>query len=115
MRENQHLINTTTGSPGPDRVIFNPDLNGACVYVGAITHTGASRGGFVPCVETLDTTATTTTTGRRPSKTTVSSSNSGTTTTTSTSTTEPNAAGRVVGGVGGTGAVVGVVAGWLLL
>ncbi|KAK3291986.1 Ribonuclease/ribotoxin [Chaetomium fimeti] len=39
-------------SPGADRVVFNPDYEGSCVYVGAMTHTGApTRNGFVECDE----------------------------------------------------------------
>ena len=39
-------------SPGADRVVFNPDLDGECAYVGAMTHTGAEeRNGFVMCEE----------------------------------------------------------------
>ena len=37
------------GSPGADRVVFNPNYNGECVFVGAITHTGAPGNGFVSC------------------------------------------------------------------
>ncbi|SPO04350.1 related to Guanyl-specific ribonuclease F1 [Cephalotrichum gorgonifer] len=37
------------GSPSTDRIVFNPSYNGACVYVGAITHTGASGNNFVSC------------------------------------------------------------------
>ena len=37
-------------NPGTDRVVFNPNLNGECVYVGAMTHSGAEqRNGFVEC------------------------------------------------------------------
>ncbi|KAK4124391.1 ribonuclease-domain-containing protein, partial [Parathielavia appendiculata] len=39
-------------APGPDRVLFNPSYQGSCVYVGAMTHTGASGNGFVSCLET---------------------------------------------------------------
>ncbi|PKS11278.1 hypothetical protein jhhlp_003040 [Lomentospora prolificans] len=38
------------GSPGADRIVFNPSYNGQCVYVGAITHTGASGNNFVSCI-----------------------------------------------------------------
>ena len=104
-RTNTHTHHTE--GPGPDRVIFNPNLNGACVYVGAITHTGASRGGFVPCSETLDSkTPATTSTGSGPSP---------TTTAAPTSTTELNGAGGLVGGAKGAGVVVGAVVGWWLL
>ncbi|KAL1843454.1 hypothetical protein VTJ49DRAFT_1564 [Mycothermus thermophilus] len=42
----------TGNSPGPDRVVFNPNLNGQCLYVGTITHTNApTTNGFVLCVE----------------------------------------------------------------
>ena len=41
-----------SGAPGPDRVVFNPSLNGECVYVGSMTHTGArTTNGFVSCEE----------------------------------------------------------------
>lgn len=31
-------------------MVFNPDLDGNCVYVGAMTHTGAEeQNGFVEC------------------------------------------------------------------
>jgi hypothetical protein len=96
-----------TEGPGPDRIIFNPNLNGACVYVGAITHTGASRNGFVPCSETLASKTTpTTSSGSGPSS---------TETTTPTSTSELNGAGGLVGGARGAGVVVGAVVGWWLL
>ncbi|EPQ32425.1 uncharacterized protein PFL1_00621 [Pseudozyma flocculosa PF-1] len=36
----------TGGSPGPDRVIYNPNTGRFC---GAITHTGASNNAFVGC------------------------------------------------------------------
>ena len=37
-------------NPGADRVVFNPNLNGNCIYVGAMTHTGAEeQNGFVEC------------------------------------------------------------------
>lgn len=40
------------GAPGPDRVVFDPDYRGSCVFVGAMTHTGAvQRNGFVSCNE----------------------------------------------------------------
>ncbi|KXX73227.1 Guanyl-specific ribonuclease F1 [Madurella mycetomatis] len=43
----------TGRAPGPDRIVFDPDHDGSCVYVGAMTHTGASsRNGFVSCDET---------------------------------------------------------------
>lgn len=39
-------------SPGADRIVFNPNLDGECAYVGAMTHTGAEmRNGFVMCDE----------------------------------------------------------------
>ncbi|EGS24104.1 guanyl-specific ribonuclease-like protein [Thermochaetoides thermophila DSM 1495] len=39
-------------APGPDRVVFNPNLNGECIYVGSMTHTGArTTNGFVSCEE----------------------------------------------------------------
>ncbi|KAF9876780.1 hypothetical protein CkaCkLH20_05626 [Colletotrichum karsti] len=48
--------NYTGRAPGPDRVVFDPDYRGRCVYVGAMTHTGApSRNGFVACNETSST------------------------------------------------------------
>ncbi|KAL2268260.1 hypothetical protein VTJ83DRAFT_3106 [Remersonia thermophila] len=62
-------------SPGPDRVVFNPKLNGECVYVGAITHTDApTNNGFVPCVESKrsapgGSSPSTTTTGAAPTRT----------------------------------------------
>ncbi|KAL2163568.1 hypothetical protein VTH06DRAFT_5626 [Thermothelomyces fergusii] len=40
------------GNPGPDRVVISPNYQGSCVYVGAMTHTGApTRNGFVKCQE----------------------------------------------------------------
>ena len=36
-------------NPGPDRVVFNPELNGECTWVGAITHRDAKGNGFVEC------------------------------------------------------------------
>ncbi|KAK0716802.1 Ribonuclease/ribotoxin, partial [Lasiosphaeria miniovina] len=42
------------GAPGADRVVFNPDLNNSCVYVGAMTHSGASGNGFLSCSEKRD-------------------------------------------------------------
>ncbi|WQF87588.1 Putative guanine-specific ribonuclease N1/T1/U2, ribonuclease/ribotoxin [Colletotrichum destructivum] len=45
--------NYTGRSPGPDRIVFDPDYRSGCVYVGAMTHTGASgRNGFVSCNQT---------------------------------------------------------------
>ncbi|KAK4226618.1 Ribonuclease/ribotoxin [Podospora fimiseda] len=42
----------TGGSPGADRVVFTPNYQGQCVYVGAMTHTGApTNNGFVSCSE----------------------------------------------------------------
>lgn len=41
-------------SPGADRVVFNPDLDGDCVFVGAMTHTGAEGNSFVECKEGSD-------------------------------------------------------------
>ncbi|KAK1994908.1 guanine-specific ribonuclease N1 and T1, partial [Colletotrichum falcatum] len=42
--------NYTGRSPGPDRVVIDPNWLGGCVYVGCMTHTGASdRNGFVVC------------------------------------------------------------------
>ncbi|CAI4220077.1 unnamed protein product [Parascedosporium putredinis] len=38
------------GSPGADRIVFRPNYNGQCVYVGSITHTGASGNNFVSCI-----------------------------------------------------------------
>ncbi|KAI8243243.1 Guanyl-specific ribonuclease F1 [Colletotrichum sp. SAR 10_99] len=44
--------NYTGRAPGPDRVVFDPDYRGSCVFVGAMTHTGAvQRNGFVSCNE----------------------------------------------------------------
>lgn len=46
-------LTAPSGAPGPDRIVFDPDHDGSCVYVGAMTHTGASsRNGFVSCDET---------------------------------------------------------------
>ena len=37
-------------NPGPDRVVFNPNLNGeGCAYVGAMTHRDAKGNSFVEC------------------------------------------------------------------
>ncbi|KAK2023187.1 ribonuclease [Colletotrichum zoysiae] len=37
-------------SPGPDRVILDPNYLGRCIYVGTMTHTGAvDRDGFIAC------------------------------------------------------------------
>ncbi|GKT41591.1 guanyl-specific ribonuclease F1 [Colletotrichum spaethianum] len=45
--------NYTGRSPGPDRVVLDPNYRGSCVYVGTMTHTGASgRNGFVSCNQT---------------------------------------------------------------
>ncbi|KAL0934945.1 guanyl-specific ribonuclease N1 [Colletotrichum truncatum] len=42
--------NYTGRAPGADRVVFNPSYQGSCVYVGAMTHTGAAeRNGFLAC------------------------------------------------------------------
>ncbi|KAL8382329.1 hypothetical protein RB595_006219 [Gaeumannomyces hyphopodioides] len=41
--------NFTGRSPGPDRVVFNPNIGGKCTYVGSMTHTGASGNGFLLC------------------------------------------------------------------
>ncbi|WYZ43994.1 hypothetical protein EsH8_VII_000430 [Colletotrichum jinshuiense] len=48
--------NYTGKAPGADRVVLNPSYRGSCVYVGAMTHTGAvQRNGFVECNETKST------------------------------------------------------------
>ncbi|SPN99073.1 related to Extracellular guanyl-specific ribonuclease Fl2 [Cephalotrichum gorgonifer] len=44
--------NYSGGSPGADRVVIDPAFQGSCVFVGGMTHTGAStRNGFVECSE----------------------------------------------------------------
>ncbi|KAK1598436.1 ribonuclease [Colletotrichum navitas] len=45
--------NYTGRSPGPDRVILDPNYRGSCVYVGTMTHSGATdRNGFIACNQT---------------------------------------------------------------
>ncbi|KAJ0165063.1 Guanyl-specific ribonuclease F1 [Colletotrichum tanaceti] len=45
--------NYTGRAPGPDRIVFDPNYRSSCVYVGTMTHTGASgRSGFVSCNQT---------------------------------------------------------------
>ncbi|KAK1985877.1 ribonuclease [Colletotrichum cereale] len=45
--------NYTGRSPGPDRIVMDPNYLNGCVYVGTMTHTGASdRNGFVSCNQT---------------------------------------------------------------
>ncbi|KAL2126514.1 hypothetical protein VTI74DRAFT_783 [Chaetomium olivicolor] len=43
------------GAPGADRIVFKAGAEGACDYVGAMTHTGAANhNGFVLCAEADD-------------------------------------------------------------
>ncbi|EFQ30862.1 ribonuclease [Colletotrichum graminicola] len=45
--------NYTGRSPGPDRVILDPNYRGNCVNAGIMTHTGATdRNGFIACNST---------------------------------------------------------------
>ncbi|OHE94370.1 guanyl-specific ribonuclease N1 [Colletotrichum orchidophilum] len=45
--------NYTGRAPGADRIVFDPTYRGSCVYVGAMTHSGASsRNGFITCNQT---------------------------------------------------------------
>ncbi|KAK4096548.1 Ribonuclease/ribotoxin [Parathielavia hyrcaniae] len=110
----------TGRSPGPDRVVFNPNYQGSCVYVGAITHTGASGNGFVPCLETSAGGATASSSTNRPtasssrSSTATPTRSGATSTSTSTASAGTNAAAPGLSG-GSQGAVVGAVVGLLLL
>ncbi|KAK4641825.1 uncharacterized protein QC763_504230 [Podospora pseudopauciseta] len=100
------------GSPGADRIVFNPNLNGACVYVGTMTHTGASGNGFNMCATRSegrpgagdDTTASVTVPG-----TATRTQTSTSTTSTSTSTASPDSAGAVQR-LGVQGVAVGLMA-----
>ncbi|KAL2194051.1 Ribonuclease/ribotoxin [Corynascus similis CBS 632.67] len=114
-------------APGPDRIVFNPDYRGSCVYAGAMTHTGApTRNGFVECDDEdnddgrnddrdddsdddygNDPSGTATSTTSQPTATTTSPNSE------STSSTDPegNAAARIVGSIGGQGVVMGAALG----
>ncbi|KAK4247605.1 Ribonuclease/ribotoxin [Corynascus novoguineensis] len=122
-------------APGPDRIVFNPDYRGSCVYAGAMTHTGApTRNGFVECDDEDNDdgnddrdddgdgndgddgfpSGTATSTTSQPTATRTFSNSE------PTSSTDPegNAAARIAGSIGGQGVVmgaVGVVAGLLML
>ncbi|KAK0665309.1 Ribonuclease/ribotoxin [Cercophora samala] len=103
------------GSPGPDRIVFNPNLNGDCVYVGTMTHTGASGNGFNMCATrsegrpgTGEDTITTTSVTVPATRTQTSTGTS--TTSTSTSTASPDSAGSMVQRLGVQGAAVGLMA-----
>ena len=117
-RKKEPALTPTTGSPGADRVVFNPSYQGSCVYAGAMTHTDApTRNGFVECEEATGGSGSGTTSSVRPTGT-ASSTVSGTSSApTSTGTGEPedNAAVSVrameVQGL----VVVGVVGGLLWL
>ncbi len=111
-------------APGADRIVINPTYKGACLYVGAMTHTGASsNNGFVSCSERKAvggmTTATTTTSATTMSSNSAtlratsvsSSSKGGTATTTGTASTNAAAAQRM--GLGGR--LAGLLAGLLVL
>ncbi|KAK0716618.1 Ribonuclease/ribotoxin [Apiosordaria backusii] len=102
------------GAPGPDRIVFNPDLNGNCVYVGTMTHTGAGGNAFIMCATrsegrpgtgASDGTTTTVTTATR-----TQTQTSSTTTSTSTSTVSPDSAGSMVQRLGVQGVAVGLMA-----
>ncbi|KAK4203225.1 Ribonuclease/ribotoxin [Triangularia verruculosa] len=101
------------GSPGPDRIVFNPNLNGNCVYVGTMTHTGAGGNSFNMCATRSegrpgaggDGTPSSVTTATR-----TQTSTSTATTSTSTSTVSPNSAGLVAQRLGVQGAAVGLMA-----
>ncbi|KAK4172720.1 Ribonuclease/ribotoxin [Triangularia setosa] len=102
------------GAPGPDRIVFNPDLNGNCVYVGTMTHTGAGGNAFNMCATRSegrpstgagDDITTTVTTATR-----TQTSTSTFTTSTSTSTASPDSAGSLVQKLGVQGAAVGLMA-----
>lgn len=118
--ENKHTTLTPNpGSPGADRVVFNPDYQGSCVYAGAMTHTGApTRNGFVECEETGGSdSGSGTTSSVSPSRTTISGTVSGAApTATGTGEPEDNAAAvKGVMGMGVQGVVVGLVGGLLWL
>ncbi|KAK3897487.1 Ribonuclease/ribotoxin [Staphylotrichum tortipilum] len=112
--------------PGPDRVVINPNYQGACVYVGGMTHTNAqSTNGFVSCVEASSaagSAATTTTSTRSSTSRTSTSTSTGTGTSTRTSsssaTASPTAnAASGLAGIGGLGqgVVMGVAVGLVVL
>ncbi|KAK4129907.1 ribonuclease-domain-containing protein [Trichocladium antarcticum] len=78
-------------APGADRIVVDPNYQGDCVFVGAMTHTDApTRNGFVACSVRSS---------PRPS-----TSSSGTAAATET----PNAGARLAG-MGGGGLVAGVL------
>ncbi|KAK4142928.1 Ribonuclease/ribotoxin [Dichotomopilus funicola] len=114
-------------APGADRIVFNPNYQGECVYVGAMTHTNApTRNGFVECVEASGgggggsggSTSSTRTTAR-PSTTvitgTVTTGTAARTSSASTSSSTGAAATQGLVGMGGQGVFAGVAAGLLLL
>jgi hypothetical protein len=122
-KNKERTLTSFIGSPGADRVVFNPAYQGSCVYVGAMTHTDApTRNGFVECEEETgddsdSDSGSGTTSSTRPSGT-ASGTGSGTSsapTSTGTGEVEDNAAGSVVRGMGVQGLVVGLVAGLLWL
>ncbi|KAK3392905.1 Ribonuclease/ribotoxin [Podospora didyma] len=50
------------GAPGADRIVFNPNYQGSCTFIGAMTHTGAAQtNGFVSCSVSRSSVVTTTT------------------------------------------------------
>ncbi|KAK4162428.1 Ribonuclease/ribotoxin [Cladorrhinum sp. PSN259] len=105
------------GSPGADRVVFSPSYQGSCVYVGAMTHTGASGNSFLSCSEksagrpgTGSSASTTTTTTPTTSSVTRSAA-SATGPPKSSSTAGPDSgAGRKMMGLGGQGLALGLMA-----
>ncbi|KAH6847182.1 Ribonuclease/ribotoxin [Chaetomium sp. MPI-CAGE-AT-0009] len=106
----------TGRSPGPDRVVFNPDYQGSCVYVGTMTHTDApTRNGFVECDEVASGGgSSSSSTTLRPSGT--ASGTASAPASTATNDPEGNAAARgVMLGVGAQAVVGGLAAGLLWL
>lgn len=115
-------LTPSTEAPGPDRIVFNPNYQGECVYVGAMTHTGApTRNGFVECAEARrgdDFTSSTTTTSRPSTTAITGTATTGTATKTSSASTSSStgaAATQGLVGMGGQGVLAGVAAGLLLL
>ncbi|KAK3990913.1 Ribonuclease/ribotoxin [Cladorrhinum sp. PSN332] len=103
--------NYSGGSPGADRIVFNPNYQGGCVYVGSMTHTGAAtNNGFVTCSE-KSAGRPGTGSGSGTSTTASGSSTSATSAPTGSSTAGPEGSGaRQMLACGGQGLAVGLMA-----